>query len=164
MKKCFILLLVCIAFISCKDEDDNSNIDIYSSQNMRGTYLFCLDCDNENFDYSVLWRAMNVRNISKDGFVFYTIHGSYFYDFKMHKEGNIFYEKDKALYGSLFNPYRVKGVINYIPEGNPLFPYPYYELRGAYFTDTTFTDTVGTFWMKQISYDTNPYHNTIIIL
>ncbi len=161
MKKIFLILIVLSSFSliysSCKEEDNNSNIDLYSSKKMEGRYL--ISDKRENIDYNELWNSIIIRYVSKNSFRFSTPRGSYIYDFWMYKDGNIFYEKDIAYYGSLYNPYYSKGKIIYVPIGNPVFPYPHYEIEGAYFTDTNFTDTVKTFFLKQISYDTMPYQS-----
>ncbi len=152
MKKVCLILIALLFISSCKEEDNNSNVDLYSSKKMEGKYLVS-EC-RDSLDYNLLWRTISVRSISKNSFKFSTPRGSYIYHFWMHKDGNVFYEKDIAYYGSLYHPYYSKGKIIYVPIGNPVFPYPHYEIEGACFTDTNYTDTVSTFFFKQISYDT----------
>lgn len=156
MKKIFLILIVLPSFFliysSCKEEEDNDNIDLYSSKKIEGKYLVS-EC-RDSLDYNLLWRTKIISSVSKNSFKFSAPRGSYIYDFWMYKDGNIFYEKDIAYYGSLYHSYYSKGKIIYVPIGNPVFPYPHYEIEGAYFTDTNYTDTVGTFFFKQISYDT----------
>ncbi len=163
MKKIFLILIVLSSFSLIyssrkeEDNDNNSNVDLYSSKKMEGKYL--ISESRDSLDYNELWYSRIIRSVSKNSFRFSTPRGSYIYDFWMYKDGNIFYEKDIAYYGSLYNPYYSKGKIIYVPIGNPVFPYPHYEIEGAYFTDTNFTDTVKTFFLKQISYDTMPYQS-----
>ena len=163
MKKIFLVSIILFSIIcsSCKDEVDNdnnvnnSNVDLFSSKRMQGKYLFS---DNrDSLDYNLLWHSRSIRSVSKTRFSINTIRGHNPLDFWMYKDGNIFYEKDIASYGSLYDPYFARGIIIYVPIGNPIFPFPHYEIEGAYFTDTNFTDTVKTFFLKQISYDTLHY-------
>ena len=126
MKKLFVILVflssLLFVYSSCKDEDDNnnSNIDLYSSKEMEGTYIYKQDCDCEdlNFEDTMVGIA-HVRNVTKNSLLIDRLGASYVYDYNMDKAENIFYENDIAFNGSYWNPYRIKGKIIYVDSGNP---------------------------------------------
>lgn len=159
MKKISVILVLLSSLLfvysSCKDENDNNNIDIYSSKEMEGTYIYKKDCDCEDLSFEdTMVGIAHVRNVTKNSFLIDRLGASYVYDYTMNKEGNMFYERNIAFNGSYWNPYRIKGKIIYVDSENPYLSDHYYILKGAYYTDTTFQDTVGLFCMKQVSHQT----------
>jgi hypothetical protein len=160
MKKISVILVflssLLFVYSSCKDEDDNnnSNIDLYSSKDMEGTYIYQWDCDCDSLNYaSGGW--LHVQSVAKDSLVLERIGSSYSQSSTMYKEGRNFYERNVSVYGSLWEPYRIKGIIRYVNSGNPYLSDHYYEISGVYCSDTNLTDTIGTFCAKQINHE--PY-------